>query len=94
MTTWKPAPLGTSSGYRGAPLGARNAEALSGRVSLQRVRVNASGYDSDGTYWGLGAPLWRAADEDGNAAWFRAYSRDAAKRELRCAYGAELKFWR
>lgn len=27
--------------------------------SLRRVMLNAGGFEADGTYWGVGAPLWR-----------------------------------
>lgn len=37
------------------------------RVRLFRVRLDASGYDNGGAYWGLGLPLWCALAEDMSA---------------------------
>jgi hypothetical protein len=36
------------------------------KFSLQRVRLNAGGYDHGGAYWGIGRPLYRA-EADGDA---------------------------
>ena len=34
------------------------------RMNLQRVRLDAGGYDSGGAYWGHGKPLFRAWSDD------------------------------
>ena len=55
------------------------------KIYLQRVRINSDGYDSGGTYWGVGQPLYLARSEDGQIHHhFRAANRDAAKQKL-CA---------
>lgn len=54
------------------------------RVTLQRVRLNAGGYDQAGAYWGHGAPLYWAATDDGALdTTLRANSRDEAKERVR-----------
>lgn len=35
------------------------------RYTVQRVRLNAGGYDSTGTYWGQDRPLYWIASPDG-----------------------------
>lgn len=35
------------------------------RVFVERVRVNRHGYDSRGSYWGVGEPLYRISTADG-----------------------------
>ena len=52
---------------------------LSGKVHLERVRLDNGGYDSTGKYWGVGQPLYRAYDDLDNDSYFRADNRDAAK---------------
>lgn len=55
------------------------------RFALQRVRLNQGGYDSTGTYWGIGMPLycWQyyGDDEelDGIGDYIRAHDREDAK---------------
>jgi len=67
----------------GAPMGrhtgANYLATEAGRLHLRRIPLNSGGYDSGGAYWGLGAPLWFAADQDGNSQFLRARSREAAK---------------
>ena len=67
----------------GAPLGRSSQPAGHDdtvKVSLRRVPINAGGYDRGGAYWGLGAPLWYACDDDGDySEYFRAWDRAAAK---------------
>lgn len=38
---------------------------FTGRVSVRRERINSQGYLSDGTYFGVGAPLYFIQDEEG-----------------------------
>lgn len=35
------------------------------KLYAERIRINRGGYDSRGKYWGIGAPLFRVSDEDG-----------------------------
>lgn len=65
-----------------------------GKIYLSRVRIDSGGYDSGGAYWGAGEPLWVASDQDGNTRFFRAVSRDAAKREIRETFGEDARFYR
>jgi len=54
------------------------------RVTLQRVRLNAGGYDQAGCYWGHGGPLYWAATDDGALdTTLRANSREEAKERVR-----------
>jgi hypothetical protein len=80
----------------GAPMGrvSRILDIDAGRVYLSRVYLNSGGYDADGAYWGIGAPLWRAMDQDGREYFLRAKSRDTAKDILREEFGADIRFYR
>lgn len=51
---------------------------------LRRLYLNSGGYDSSGSYFGIGAPLYQYWDEDTGdiSGTLRAYSRDTAKREI------------
>jgi hypothetical protein len=54
-------------------------------ITLERVPLDSGGYDPGGAYWGSGGrtlPLWCAYDEDGNAKYVRAKSRQGAIRSL------------
>ena len=50
---------------------------------LIRVRLNSQGYESDGTYWGVGLPLYRYFSADSNGSYIRAYDREDAKERIR-----------
>lgn len=67
----------------GAPMGRYTGpdflDVDAGKIHLRRIRINSGGYDAGGAYWGLGAPLWYAEDQDGNSRFFRARDRAAAK---------------
>ena len=54
---------------------------FSGRLSVSRVRLDRSGYDKNGTYFGHGPPdLYWVASEDGEIDFVaRANSRDEAR---------------
>lgn len=72
--------------YRGAPLGQPDVVGSpDGHFSLVRVRINSGGYGPDGTYWGLGQPLYRYSS-GGASGHLRASSRDAAKAAVRGRY--------
>ncbi len=54
---------------RGAALGrhsyhAEDSKTFEGKIYLKRVRLNQGGYDSNGTYFGTGSPLYWASSED------------------------------
>ena len=73
-----------SSKY-GAPMGRMSRNWLdcdSGKIHLRRIRLNSGGYDQGGAYWGIGAPLYWACDQDGNDMFLRASSRESAKRQI------------
>lgn len=53
------------------------------KFTLHRVRLNASGYDRSGCYWGLERPLYWATNDHDYDHYFRAADRDAAKRHIR-----------
>ncbi len=65
----------------GAPLGRRSGQ-VTGKVRLERVRLNSGGYDRGGAYWGIGEPLWVAEDSEGERTYLRAPERSEAKRRL------------
>ena len=90
-------PTPTVNSRHGAPMGRFTGpdylETAAGRIHLQRVPINAGGYDRGGAYWGLGAPLWYARDQDGNSRFFRARTRLAAKEKIRSEY-PDARFFR
>lgn len=74
----------------GAPMGRRSDTApLTGRVHLARVRLNGD-YDNGGAYWGMGAPLFVAWDDEGAEVYVRAADRNAAKAKIALAPGARF----
>ena len=83
----------------GAPVGRPEAgrwldKATPLRLALRRVRINRSGYDDGGAYWGLGPPLYWTGDEDGTVSrYLRAPDRAAAKRQIMTWYPA-ARFYR
>lgn len=52
------------------------------KLMLARVILNQGGYDARGRYWGVGAPLYAAQDDDGNMRYVRAATREEAKRQF------------
>lgn len=75
---------------RGAAMGRRKVldvdeETWSGKLYLRKVRMSADGaYDNLGTYWGLGNPLYWAADDSGQVDFVvRALNREEAKIAVR-----------
>jgi len=87
--------LSKVNGTYGAPMGRfTGPDYLYGKVRLEKVRLNQSGYDSGGAYWGSGMQLWHAEDSDGNEQFFRAPTREAAKKVLLAKFSDEISFYR
>ena len=62
---------------------------------LRRVRLNRGGYDSSGSYFGLGAPVFAFESLDGaHCGTCRAHDRDAAKTYVRRYFDANARFYR
>lgn len=79
----------------GAPMGRYTGpDVLAGKVNLGRVRLDSGGYDPGGAYWGIGAPLYYAFDEDGNSQYLRARDRAEAKAKLKDRFGDDINFYR
>lgn len=81
---------------RGAALGRPTVQkgdeaAFTGKLYLRRIRLDSGGYDPNGTYFGLGQPLYWCAD-DGTSEnhsidfMLRAADRDEAKAAVRARY--------
>lgn len=52
------------------------------KLYIRKVRLNSGGYDSSGSYWGIGAPLYEytfETEEDCIQDHLRAHSREHAK---------------
>jgi hypothetical protein len=76
---------------RGAALGRptiQNAPLdFAGRVHVRRVRLSNGGYDRNGTYFGIGRPLYWAANEEGDIDFMlRATSRSEARKNVLARY--------
>ena len=81
---------------RGAALGRATVQGIydGSQLTLRRVRLDSGGYDSNGTYFGCGAPLYWCADDSGEIDFMlRASSREEAKREVREVYST-ARFYR
>ena len=73
---------------------ARAEPAVSPKITLRRVRLDSGGYDPQGAYYGIGKPLYWAADDSGEFdSTFRAADRAAAKAKVRQAY-PHARFYR
>lgn len=55
--------------YRGAPIGRTSIHAEDEKdvtsITLSHVHVDEGGHDTNGTYFGIGAPLFWASSDDG-----------------------------
>ncbi len=51
---------------RGAAMGrpSDHSPGFAGKLTVKRVVLNSGGYDRNGTYFGIGAPLYWVASED------------------------------
>lgn len=58
---------------------------------VYKVKLNRGGYDRSGTYYGTGAPLYRAVNEDGRRYEFRARSRAEAVRMAKNAGNGQFR---
>jgi len=59
------------------------------KCTLRKVRLNQGGYDSRGSYWGSGAPLWWCTPDGGELQfdeYLRAPTREVAKLMIREKY--------
>jgi len=57
------------------------------RLFLRRVRLDSGGYDGNGTYFGIGAPLYWVASEDGDIDYMlRAGDRETARGKVLARY--------
>jgi len=74
---------------------ARQAAECAPKITLQRVRLDSGGYDSQGAYWGLGEPLyWAAADAPFEYdETFRAADREEAREHVRATF-PRARFYR
>lgn len=58
-----------------------------GRIYLRKVRLNQGGYDANGTYFGIGAPLYWYSDEEGEIdSMIRAANREHARDQVLANY--------
>lgn len=64
-------------------------------VHLFRIKLNRSGYDSHGRYFGTGNPLYAVESDCGAIEYeLRAYSRDDAKARVLAKHGPHIRFTR
>ena len=62
---------------------------------LRRTRLNRGGYDSSGSYFGLGAPVFAFESLGGaHCGTCRAHNRDAAKAYIHLYIDASARFYR
>lgn len=64
------------------------------KLTLRRIHLDSGGYDPNGTYFGIGEPLYWCADSEGDIDFMtRATSRDDAKARIRVLY-PNARFYR
>lgn len=80
--------MGMGREERGSVSDIKNAVASGVKFRVTRWHVDSQGYDSGGSYWGVGAPLFQVEASDGNYLWFYARARDKAalKNKLRAEF--------
>ncbi len=74
---------------RGAAIGrpSDHCQGFEGRIFLRRIRLNSGGYDPNGTYFGIGVPLYWVASEGGEVDYMlRADSRGSAREMVLVRY--------
>lgn len=65
------------------------------KVSIRKVYLNRYGYDSDGTYFGHGQPLYHVHGENDGYyidEYVRAFDRRLACEQIQAYYGSAVKF--
>ena len=73
---------------RGAALGrptvdADNPNTFTGKLTIKRTKIDSGGYDKNGTYFGIGNPLFWVSDDDGDVDYMiRAYDREEARNKV------------
>lgn len=78
---------------------AKNTQSRDLKFYMRKIRLNSGGYDADGRYWGIGAPLYRAEafHEPTNTEeieYFRAYDREKAREFIRRKFsGDKVRFF-
>lgn len=83
---------------RGAAMGRHSTfnapNEISCKLALRRIDLNNGGYDSEGTYWGVGVPLyWYASEDYSIESQIRAHDRDEAKQKIRVRF-PNARFYR
>jgi len=69
----------------GAPMGDSDTYDMTPKLYLQRINFVDGAYGPDGTYWGMGVPMWcafNAPAAQGTRVYVRARTREAAKAEV------------
>lgn len=80
----------------GASMGRRSKYKLdtdAGKIQLFKIPLDSGGYDRGGAYWGLGAPLYCAMDQNADTHYFRASDRLRAK-EIILEDNPDARFYR
>jgi hypothetical protein len=78
----------------GRPIVHDAASDFSGKLTLRRSYLDSGGYDSNGTYFGYGQPLYWYASQDGTIdGMLRAASREDAKAQVLKSY-PKARFFR
>lgn len=75
---------------------------FAGKLHLRRVHLGSGGYDSNGTYFGIGQPLWWVAADSETPGVFgysidfmlRAPNRESAKTTIRVLHYPNARFYR
>lgn len=57
------------------------------KLHLTIVKINRQGYDAKGHQWGVGVPLYRAWDDEGEV-FIRAATREKAKAALKAGWSS------
>jgi len=61
-----------------------------GKVDVERVRLDRQGYADNGQYFGVGAPVWNVNNYEGTGGqidfYIRAYDKAAARAKVAAAY--------
>lgn len=75
--------------------GGRHADDFTGKINVKRERLDRQGYASDGSYFGVGAPVFRVfdAESDGGDVEFyvRSWDADTVREKVSEAYPGAAK---